>query len=45
MVTAKDIDKVIRRLELGGKFGDDNRARFPNQLHRVSVLRRKHVSI
>ena len=44
-MTAKHIDNVVGRLELDGKFGDDNRARFPNQLHRVSVLRRKHVSI
>lgn len=45
VVTAQDIDKVVGRLEHEGKFGDDNRAGFPDQLHRVSVLRRKHVSM
>lgn len=43
MVTAQDIDKVVGRLELEGKFGADNRAGIPDQLHRVSVLRRKNV--
>lgn len=44
VVTAQDIDRVVGQLEQDGKFGDDNRAGFPDELHRVSVLRRKHVS-
>eukprot|EP00904_Undaria_pinnatifida_P009091 jgi/Undpi1/5311/HiC_scaffold_2.g00592.m1 len=42
VVTPEDIDRVVGKLEQDGKFGDDNRAGFPDQLHRVSVLRRKH---
>lgn len=41
MVTAQDLDMVVGRLEVDGKFDEDNRAGFPNQLHRISVLRRK----
>lgn len=41
VVTKEHIDKVVGRLQLEGKFGDDNRAGFPGQLHRVSVMRRK----
>ncbi|CAM9127917.1 unnamed protein product [Laminaria digitata] len=41
VVTAQDIDKVVGRLEHEGRFGDDNRAGFPGQLHRLSVMRRK----
>lgn len=44
VVTPEDIDRVVGKLEQDGKFGDDNRVGFPDQLHRVSVLRRKHVS-
>lgn len=43
-MTAKDLKKVVGRLDLEGKFGQDNRAGFPGQLHRLSVMRRKQVS-
>lgn len=43
LVTAQDIDKVVGRLEHERRFGDDNRAGFPGQLHRLSVMRRKQV--
>lgn len=43
-MTAEDINKVVGRLELEGRFGQDNRAGFPGQLHRLSVMRRKKVS-
>eukprot|EP00904_Undaria_pinnatifida_P009099 jgi/Undpi1/5319/HiC_scaffold_2.g00600.m1 len=33
--------EVVGRLELEGRFGEDNRAGFPGQLHRLSVMRRK----
>ncbi|CAM9544577.1 unnamed protein product, partial [Laminaria digitata] len=41
VVTARDIDNVVGQLEIDGKFGEDNRAGFPGQLHRLSVLRRR----
>lgn len=43
VVTAGHIDKVVGQLERDGKIGDDNRAGFPGQLHRVSVLRGREV--
>lgn len=43
VVTKKDIEKLVGRLDLEGKFGDDNRAGFPGQLHRLSVMRRTKV--
>lgn len=43
VVTPTHIDQVVGRLELEGRFGEDNRAGFPGQLHRLSVMRRKQV--
>ncbi|CAM9232289.1 unnamed protein product, partial [Laminaria digitata] len=44
VVAAKHIKKVVGPLLQEGRFGDDNRAGFPGQLHRVSVLRGRKVN-
>lgn len=40
-VSKEDINKVVTNLEVDGKTEQDNRAEFPRQLHRVSVVRDK----
>eukprot|EP00752_Nemacystus_decipiens_P003801 g3497.t1 len=39
VVARAHIDKVVGRLDSEGRFGFDNRAGVPGQLHRVSVMR------
>lgn len=41
VVTKEHIDELVGELDREGRFGDDNRAGFPGQLHRLSVMRTK----
>lgn len=43
VVTKAHVDKVVGRLDSEGRFGHDNRAGVPGQLHRVSVMRSREV--
>lgn len=44
MVTKGHIEKIVGRLDSEGRFGADNRAGLPGQLHRISVMRSKQVT-
>lgn len=43
VVTKGHIEKMVGRLDSEGRFGADNRAGLPGQLHRISVMRSKQV--
>lgn len=44
-MTKEDIHGIVGELERDGSIGNDNRAGFPGQLHRLSVMRDKvHAS-
>lgn len=43
VVTRAHIATVVGRLDSEGKFGHDNRAGVPGQLHRLSVMRSREV--
>lgn len=43
VVTKAHIDRAVGRLNSEGRFGHDNRAGVPGQLHRVSVMRSREV--